>query len=386
MDRQHMISAITLASKGLGETSPNPCVGCVIVDKHGTVVGQGYHHKAGQPHAEVLALKEAGDKAKGSTAYVSLEPCNHYGRTPPCTLALINHGIARVVVGMVDPDPRVSGAGVTYLKDQGISVDVGVERERCESLNRPFIHRVLKKKPLSVVWACFRSSSSSSSSLETISDAIDCLSSSTRRIDIVASRLASISPEVDSIVVHVDDFVGLPASVIDGLPAHVSIIILGMGCSSDACNKAVGRIYAEDDVKTRKWYLFVDEDNDITSARDNVMFMATASTRVSGSYFTRLISGDMLQKIASLGSNAILLVANSLEELKELKSNDALQKLVLSSTESLTDPERDSLWHNMAKSVVRSLVDSIDDTNESLAAEKTTDTPFGYIYNFWGHR
>ena len=382
-----MISAITLASKGLGETSPNPCVGCVIVDKHGTVVGQGYHHKAGQPHAEVLALKEAGDKAKGSTAYVSLEPCNHYGRTPPCTLALINHGIARVVVGMVDPDPRVSGAGVTYLKDQGISVDVGVERERCESLNRPFIHRVLKKKPLSVVWACLRSSSSSSSSLGTISDVIDdasdCLSSSTRRIDIVASRLASISPEVDSIVVHVDDFVGLPAHVIDGLPAHVSIIILGMDCSSDACIKAADRIYAEDDVKTRKWYLFVEKDNDITSARDNVMFMAIASTRVSGSYFTRLISGDMLQKIASLGSNAILLVANSLDELKELKTNNALQKLVLSSADSSAGPEGDSLWHTMAKSVVRSL-DSVDDTNESL--EKTNDSSFGYIYNFWGHR
>jgi hypothetical protein len=190
--------------------------------------------------------------------------------------------------------------------------------------------------------------------------------------------------------VHVDDFIGLPAHVMDGLPAHVSIIILGMDCSSDTGIKAAaGRIYAEDDVKTRKWYLFVEKDNDITSARDNVMFMATASTRgttgTTGSYFTRLISGDMLQKIASLGSNAILLIANSLDELKELKANNALQKLVLSSTDSLADPEGDSLWLSMAESVVRSLVDSVDDTNEPLAGEKTYGSPVGYIYNFWGH-
>ena len=105
-----MRRALALAATAAGKTFPNPVVGCVIVDEHsGVVVGEGYHPKAGEPHAEVFALRAAGANAKGCTAYVTLEPCDHFGRTPPCSRALVDAGVKRVVVGFVDPDPRVSG-------------------------------------------------------------------------------------------------------------------------------------------------------------------------------------------------------------------------------------------------------------------------------------
>ncbi|KAG5009206.1 hypothetical protein AAZX31_07G068800 [Glycine max] len=137
---------VELARKAVGFTSPNPLVGCVIV-KDGKVVGQGFHPKAGQPHAEVFALRDAGDLAQSATAYVSLEPCNHFGRTPPCTEALIKAKVKKVVVGMVDPNPIVAFKGVERLRDAGIEVVVGVEEELCKSLNEPYIHRMLTGKP-----------------------------------------------------------------------------------------------------------------------------------------------------------------------------------------------------------------------------------------------
>ncbi|RDX74900.1 Riboflavin biosynthesis protein PYRD, chloroplastic [Mucuna pruriens] len=138
---------VQLARKAVGFTSPNPLVGCLIV-KDGQVVGEGFHPKAGQPHAEVFALRDAGDLAQNSTAYVSLEPCNHFGRTPPCTEALIKAKVKKVVVGMVDPNPIVAFKGVERLRDAGIEVVVGVEEELCKSLNEAYIHRMLTGKPL----------------------------------------------------------------------------------------------------------------------------------------------------------------------------------------------------------------------------------------------
>ncbi len=151
-DDAHMIRALELASLGTGVTTPNPCVGCVIVDEEGRVVGEGWHAKAGEAHAEVNALIQAGEKASGSTAFVSLEPCNHFGRTPPCTHALLKAGIKKVVVGIVDPDPRVSGAGLEFLKSKGIEVEVGVQQTMCLELNRPFIFRVLNKRSYATCW------------------------------------------------------------------------------------------------------------------------------------------------------------------------------------------------------------------------------------------
>ncbi|KAM3378692.1 riboflavin biosynthesis protein PYRD, chloroplastic [Capsicum galapagoense] len=137
---------VEIARKAVGHTSPNPMVGCVIV-KDGKIVGEGFHPKAGQPHAEVFALRDAGDLAANATAFVSLEPCNHYGRTPPCTEALIKAKVKKVVVGMVDPNPIVASTGVSRLRDAGIEVITGVEEELCRKLNEAYIHQMLTGKP-----------------------------------------------------------------------------------------------------------------------------------------------------------------------------------------------------------------------------------------------
>ncbi len=149
-DRTMMHRCLELARRALGRTTPNPLVGSVIV-RNGEIVGEGFHPGAGQPHAEVFALRDAGEKAKGATIYVNLEPCNHYGRTPPCSEALVAAGVAKVVVGLVDPDPRVSGGGIERLRAAGIEVLVGVEEAACRQLNEAFIHRILHKRPLGIL-------------------------------------------------------------------------------------------------------------------------------------------------------------------------------------------------------------------------------------------
>ncbi|KAL0538112.1 hypothetical protein IC582_027111 [Cucumis melo] len=146
-DEVYMRRSLEIARKAIGHTSPNPMVGCVIV-KNGEIVGEGFHPKAGQPHAEVFALREAGNLAENATAYVTLEPCNHYGRTPPCTEALIKAKVKRVVVGMVDPNPIVASKGVQRLRDAGIDVTVSIEEDSCKKLNEAYIHQILTGKPL----------------------------------------------------------------------------------------------------------------------------------------------------------------------------------------------------------------------------------------------
>ncbi|MBE9157137.1 bifunctional diaminohydroxyphosphoribosylaminopyrimidine deaminase/5-amino-6-(5-phosphoribosylamino)uracil reductase RibD [Nodosilinea sp. LEGE 06152] len=141
---------LELANLAAGQTAPNPMVGCVVL-KDGIVVGEGFHPGAGQPHAEVFALTQAGDRARGATLYVNLEPCNHTGRTPPCTDAVIRAGLSRVVVGMVDPDPRVSGSGIDRLRQAGVEVEVGVEEAACQRLNEAFVQRVTHQRPLGLL-------------------------------------------------------------------------------------------------------------------------------------------------------------------------------------------------------------------------------------------
>jgi diaminohydroxyphosphoribosylaminopyrimidine deaminase/5-amino-6-(5-phosphoribosylamino)uracil reductase len=148
-DRALMQRCIALAQRALGRTAPNPLVGSVIV-RDGAIVGEGFHPQAGQPHAEVFALREAGDRAQNATLYVNLEPCNHHGRTPPCSEAVIAAGIRKVVVGMVDPDPRVSGGGIDRLRQAGLEVVVGVEEAACLKLNEGFIHRILHHRPFGI--------------------------------------------------------------------------------------------------------------------------------------------------------------------------------------------------------------------------------------------
>ena len=151
-DEQFMRLALRLAARGVGYTSPNPMVGAVVV-KNGRVVGKGYHRKAGTPHAEIKALQDAGSEASGGTLYVTLEPCNHQGRTPPCTEVVLKNGVSRVVIGCKDPNPRVAGGGADYLSSQGINIEVGVLEERCLRLNESFIKHVTTGLPFVVVKA-----------------------------------------------------------------------------------------------------------------------------------------------------------------------------------------------------------------------------------------
>ena len=146
-DVAHMRAALALAARGLGNTLPNPAVGCVIV-RDGVVVGRGWTAPGGRPHAETEALERAGGAARGATAYVTLEPCCHWGRTPPCTDALVAAGVARVVVALRDPDPRVDGAGLERLRAAGVAVSVGVLEEEARALNAGFITRLEEGRPL----------------------------------------------------------------------------------------------------------------------------------------------------------------------------------------------------------------------------------------------
>lgn len=146
-DEVFMQRALDLASRALGRTSPNPAVGAVIV-RGGRVIGEGWHRRAGLPHAEIEALRRVDGSARGATLYVNLEPCSHHGRTPPCVETLIAAGIKRVVVGMVDPNPLVRGRGLRQLRQAGIEVRTGVLKEKCERLNEDFAVFIRTGKPL----------------------------------------------------------------------------------------------------------------------------------------------------------------------------------------------------------------------------------------------
>lgn len=140
-DRRFMSMVLALAARAAGRTAPNPMVGAVVV-RGGRVVGRGWHRRAGAPHAEIVALRRAGRRARGATVYVNLEPCRHYGRTPPCVDALIGAGVAQVVASMRDPDPRVRGRGFRALRAAGVRVRVGCMRREAEALNEPFVRSV----------------------------------------------------------------------------------------------------------------------------------------------------------------------------------------------------------------------------------------------------
>ena len=146
-DETLMTRALHLAQQGLYTTDPNPRVGCVLV-RNGEVVGEGWHRKAGEPHAEALAVRLAGERARDATAYVTLEPCSHHGRTPPCADALIAAGIKRVIVAMIDPNPLVSGKGLDKLREAGIEVRSGLLQSQAEALNAGFAKRMRTGMPL----------------------------------------------------------------------------------------------------------------------------------------------------------------------------------------------------------------------------------------------
>jgi diaminohydroxyphosphoribosylaminopyrimidine deaminase / 5-amino-6-(5-phosphoribosylamino)uracil reductase len=151
-DAAHMHTALWYAERGLGHTAPNPIVGAVVVDDEGVVVGVGHHERAGGPHAEIVALTEAGDRARGATLYCTLEPCSHFNRTGPCCVAVYDAGIRRLVAAVGDPNPRVSGRGLTYLRERGVDVTVGVGRTGATRQNAPFFMVMTHGRP----WVCVK--------------------------------------------------------------------------------------------------------------------------------------------------------------------------------------------------------------------------------------
>lgn len=151
-DLAFMQICLDLAQQAEGRTHPNPMVGALVVSPDGEIVGRGFHKKSGTPHAEVYALEEAGEKARGATIYVSLEPCCHFGKMPPCSDAVIKSGVRRVVAAMVDPNPKVGGDGIKQLENAGIEVTVGVLQNEAAWLNRGFISRITKGRP----WVCLK--------------------------------------------------------------------------------------------------------------------------------------------------------------------------------------------------------------------------------------
>lgn len=146
IDEYYMQRALHLAARAQGRTSPNPAVGAVLV-KDEQVVGEGYHRQAGSPHAEVMALQRAGDNARGASLYVTLEPCCHFGRTPPCCQAVIDYGVARVVAATLDPNPLVAGKGIALLREAGISTEVGILQEQARRLNEFFFKYIKEGRP-----------------------------------------------------------------------------------------------------------------------------------------------------------------------------------------------------------------------------------------------
>jgi diaminohydroxyphosphoribosylaminopyrimidine deaminase/5-amino-6-(5-phosphoribosylamino)uracil reductase len=150
LDERYMRLAMRLAFRGAGRTRPNPMVGAVLV-RAGKIVATGYHERAGGDHAEIIALKRAGRKARGATLYINLEPCSHYGRTPPCAPVLVQAGIRRVVAGMVDPNPSVSGRGLRQLRQAGIQVRVGLLQTECCRLNEAYVKYIRRRVPFVIL-------------------------------------------------------------------------------------------------------------------------------------------------------------------------------------------------------------------------------------------
>jgi diaminohydroxyphosphoribosylaminopyrimidine deaminase/5-amino-6-(5-phosphoribosylamino)uracil reductase len=195
-----MAMALDEAQRGLGCTAPNPAVGVVVV-RDGAVVGRGYHAAAGRPHAEVVALADAGEAARGADLYVNLEPCSHFGRTPPCAPAVVAAGVRRVFVGMVDPNPRVDGRGLAMLREAGVEVVTGVCEAECEALNAPFVKWIRRGVP----WVTLKLATSLDGRIATRTGASQWITSVASRARVQALRAAVDAVMVGSRTVRADD-------------------------------------------------------------------------------------------------------------------------------------------------------------------------------------
>jgi diaminohydroxyphosphoribosylaminopyrimidine deaminase/5-amino-6-(5-phosphoribosylamino)uracil reductase len=221
-NQRFMRRALALARRGMGWTDPNPMVGCVVV-RDDQVVGEGYHRRVGGPHAEVVALDRAGEGARGATAYVTLEPCSHHGRTPPCADRLVAAGVARVVVAMIDPDPRVQGRGLERLREAGIAVTTGVLAAEAGALNAGFVSRVQRGRP----WVTLKLAASLDGCTATQSGESQWITSTAARADVHRLRHAHAAILTGSGTVLADD-PSLTARLPEG-GAHPLRVVLDSG-------------------------------------------------------------------------------------------------------------------------------------------------------------
>ncbi len=293
-DTKYMKRALTLAKKGLGKTTPNPVVGCVIV-KNGKIVGEGWHKKAGGPHAEIHALEKAGAEAHGADVYVTLEPCNHTGKTPPCSEALIRAGVKRVVAGMRDPNPQVNGGGLASLEQAGIRTSCGILESDCRSLNLPFIKHITTGAPY-VTYKCAMTLDGNIATVTGDSRWISC-EESRKYVHKMRSRMDAIMVGVDTIITdnpqltvrHVQGKDPLRVIVDTRLRTPESVNVLNEQLSS-------GTIIATTE----------------SNPRVHLRYLKLGATIVvCDDYDGRVSMKDLLQKLGAMGIQSVLLEGGS---------------------------------------------------------------------------
>jgi len=321
-DKQYMMRALTLAKRATGFTHPNPMVGAVVV-KNGEIIGEGYHQKAGEAHAEVHALKAAGENAKGATLYVTLEPCAHYGKTPPCAKHVIEAGIKRVVVGLIDPNLLVAGKGIQMIREAGIEVTTGILESECAKLVEGFLTFIKTGKP----FVTLKSAMSLDGKIATRTGHSQWITNETARMDghklralhdailtgigTVLSDNPSLncrwqSDDTNEHVVHQPDVIVLDsmgrtptnANIFKQANRKVYVFV------SSACETS--RIKALEDVGAQVVIL-----SDTTDTTDNIETADALATKQSGSAKVQLPIDAILTKLAELGFISVLVEGGS---------------------------------------------------------------------------
>lgn len=297
-----MERAVKLARRGLYTTSPNPRVGCVIV-RNGIMVGEGFHRQAGEGHAEVNALRMAAEKAQGATCYVTLEPCSHFGRTPPCADSLIEAGVGRVFVGMQDPNPQVAGRGIARLREAGIEVEVGLLEAECQALNPGFIKRMTQGQP----WVRVKTAASIDGRTALANGASQWITGAAARADVQAWRARSCAVLSSSATVLADDAAlnvrqsQLPESIQHRYPLDVIRQPLRVILDRQGLLTGQERLFSQ----PGPILLLVDEQHAGPQGLENVQVRPLATTEQG------FVLTDVLNLLAELGVNEILVEAGA---------------------------------------------------------------------------
>lgn len=293
-DSAYMKRAIMLAQKGVGKTSPNPAVGCVIVN-NGTIVGEGWHKKAGEPHAEINALQMAGNLAKNADVYVTLEPCCHTGKTPPCTDALIKAGVSRVFAAMQDPNPQVAGKGLAALNSAGIQSSCGLLEEESRKLNLPFIKQITTGYPF-VTYKCAMTLDGNIATVTGESKWISCETS--RRL------VHRIRASVDAVMVGVDTVLAdnpeLTVRHVRG-KNPLRIIVDSRLRTPESVNVLSNKLASKTIIATTE-----------SNPQIHLRYTKTGATvLVCNEYDGRVRLDDMLRKLSQMGIQSIMLEGGS---------------------------------------------------------------------------